>query len=243
MEAAGTALAEAVAELAPQGPIRIVCGKGNNGGDGLVAARRLAEMGFEVATLELFGRASLPTDFDAWLAGSGAVVDAIFGTGFCGRAAGAGRGGDRGDQPLRRAGRRLRHRLRGRRFERRGRGGRGRGRRSPSASTRRSSGTGSRPASGTRGAAGRPDRDSRRGARASRPAGRSTPRCSALAPRARRALDQVQLRAGGDRRRLARADRGGADVLAGGDPGRRRLRDGRGAGRPRADLRGWASPR
>ena len=34
MEAAGTALAEAVAELAPQGPVRIVCGKGNNGGDG-----------------------------------------------------------------------------------------------------------------------------------------------------------------------------------------------------------------
>ena len=50
MEAAGTALAEAVAELAPQGPIRIVCGKGNNGGDGLVAARRLGEMGFEVET-------------------------------------------------------------------------------------------------------------------------------------------------------------------------------------------------
>ena len=36
MEAAGSALAEAVAGLAPQGPVRIVCGKGNNGGDGLV---------------------------------------------------------------------------------------------------------------------------------------------------------------------------------------------------------------
>jgi NAD(P)H-hydrate repair Nnr-like enzyme with NAD(P)H-hydrate epimerase domain len=34
MEAAGTALAEAVAGLAPQEPVRIVCGKGNNGGDG-----------------------------------------------------------------------------------------------------------------------------------------------------------------------------------------------------------------
>src|SRR4051795_10602320 len=47
MEAAGTALAEAVAELAPDGPVRIVCGKGNNGGDGLVAARQLSGMGFE----------------------------------------------------------------------------------------------------------------------------------------------------------------------------------------------------
>ncbi len=83
MEAAGTALAEAVAELAPEGPVRILCGKGNNGGDGLVAARRLSEMGFGVDLLELFSR-ELPADLDAWLEGSGAVVDAIFGTGFAG---------------------------------------------------------------------------------------------------------------------------------------------------------------
>jgi ADP-dependent NAD(P)H-hydrate dehydratase / NAD(P)H-hydrate epimerase len=83
MEAAGTALAEAVAELAPQGPVRIVCGKGNNGGDGLVAARLLGSMGHEVETLELFS-GKLPADLDAWLAGSGTVVDAIFGTGFAG---------------------------------------------------------------------------------------------------------------------------------------------------------------
>jgi NAD(P)H-hydrate epimerase len=81
MEAAGTALAEAVAQLAPQGPVRILCGKGNNGGDGLVAARHLEAMGFEVEALEIFGD-ELPTDLDAWLAGSGVVVDAIFGTGF-----------------------------------------------------------------------------------------------------------------------------------------------------------------
>jgi len=81
MEAAGTALAEAVAGLAPQGPVRILCGKGNNGGDGQVAARRLAGMGFEVEAVDLWSE-GLPADLDAWLAGAGAVVDAIFGTGF-----------------------------------------------------------------------------------------------------------------------------------------------------------------
>jgi hydroxyethylthiazole kinase-like uncharacterized protein yjeF len=81
MEAAGTALAEAVAELAPQGPVRIVCGKGNNGGDGLVAARHLRGMGFAVDVVELWS-GEVPGDFGAWLAGSGAAVDAIFGTGF-----------------------------------------------------------------------------------------------------------------------------------------------------------------
>jgi ADP-dependent NAD(P)H-hydrate dehydratase / NAD(P)H-hydrate epimerase len=84
MEAAGTALAEAVAGLAPQGPVRVVCGKGNNGGDGLVAARHLRGLGFEVETLEL--DKAEPGDLDTWLRGSGAVVDAIFGTGFKGAA-------------------------------------------------------------------------------------------------------------------------------------------------------------
>jgi hydroxyethylthiazole kinase-like uncharacterized protein yjeF len=83
MEAAGTALAEAVAGLSPQGPVRIVCGKGNNGGDGEVAARRLSAMGYEVEALELFAD-GVPGDLDRWLADSGAVVDAIFGTGFAG---------------------------------------------------------------------------------------------------------------------------------------------------------------
>jgi NAD(P)H-hydrate epimerase len=84
MEAAGTALAEAVAGLTPQGPVRILCGKGNNGGDGLVAARHLRGLGFEVEALEL--EKGEPGDLDAWLEGSGAVVDAIFGTGFKGPA-------------------------------------------------------------------------------------------------------------------------------------------------------------
>ncbi len=83
MRAAATALAEAVAGLAPQGAVRVICGKGNNGGDGEIAAELLAEMGFEVGVLKLFKEESLP-DLDAWLADAGAVVDAIFGTGFAG---------------------------------------------------------------------------------------------------------------------------------------------------------------
>lgn len=82
MESAGAALAEAVAALSPRGPVRIVCGKGNNGGDGLVAARRLRGMGFEAGVLELERGAT--DDLDRWLDGAGAAVDAIFGTGFRG---------------------------------------------------------------------------------------------------------------------------------------------------------------
>ena len=83
MAAAAKALAEAVAELAPAGPVRVLCGKGNNGGDGRIAARLLAELGFEVDVALLWAE-QVPEDLDAWLAGSGAVVDAIFGTGFAG---------------------------------------------------------------------------------------------------------------------------------------------------------------
>ena len=41
MERAGEGLAAVVARHAPGGRIVVVCGKGNNGGDGLVAARLL----------------------------------------------------------------------------------------------------------------------------------------------------------------------------------------------------------
>jgi len=54
MEHAGTAVAAAARALAidtdrwEHGPVVILCGPGNNGGDGLVAARRLAEQGARV---------------------------------------------------------------------------------------------------------------------------------------------------------------------------------------------------
>lgn len=103
METAGAAVATAVAELAEPGPVRVVCGKGNNGGDGLVAARHLAQTGFEVDVLLLWPAAELSEDAAAnldrlekpavevgdgetasRLEGSGAIIDAIFGTGFSG---------------------------------------------------------------------------------------------------------------------------------------------------------------
>src|SRR3954451_17153873 len=99
MERAGIGLARLTAELAQSGkPIRIVVGKGNNGGDGLVIARLLREEGREVdvlitgdpADLKGDARANLdrlpgpgPEPFEAaQLDGSGAIVDAMLGTGF-----------------------------------------------------------------------------------------------------------------------------------------------------------------
>src|SRR5436190_273726 len=102
METAGRAVAEAAAEVARSSSAAIVCGKGNNGGDGLVAARALRELGFEVdalllapgdqlsedakANLERFDRARQvgPDEIPAAIEGAGVVVDAIFGTGFAG---------------------------------------------------------------------------------------------------------------------------------------------------------------
>jgi ADP-dependent NAD(P)H-hydrate dehydratase / NAD(P)H-hydrate epimerase len=98
MERAGAGLARVVAEAAAPGPVRIVVGKGNNGGDGLVTARLLREDGQEVDVLstapleELRGDArvnleclpgSAPEPFDPErLDGSGVIVDALLGTGF-----------------------------------------------------------------------------------------------------------------------------------------------------------------
>ena len=45
MERAGGGLTALVGERVPDGPVAVVCGKGNNGGDGLVAARLLRRPG------------------------------------------------------------------------------------------------------------------------------------------------------------------------------------------------------
>lgn len=98
MERAGIGLARVTAEAADAGPIRIVCGKGNNGGDGLVVARLLRQDGREVDVLAVGdlsetkgdARANLdrlpgdpPREFEpSALDGSAAVVDAMLGTGF-----------------------------------------------------------------------------------------------------------------------------------------------------------------
>ena len=100
MEAAGHALAEATADAAGPGPVTVVCGKGNNGGDGLVAARHLAESGYEVQVVMLWEPDALSPDSKvnfgllegievlvgegaiSRLGGSGAIVDAMLGTGF-----------------------------------------------------------------------------------------------------------------------------------------------------------------
>ena len=98
MERAAAGLARVVAELAEPGPIRVLAGRGNNGGDGLACARLLREEGREVDVLavgelsETKGDARVNLDrlpgpaperfAPERLEGSGAIVDAMLGTGF-----------------------------------------------------------------------------------------------------------------------------------------------------------------
>jgi NAD(P)H-hydrate epimerase len=100
MERAGAGLAEVVEARAPEGRVVVVCGKGNNGGDGLVVGRLLRDRGRDVDVMllaaadELRGDARTnyerlpgapPLPFDAGrLDGARAIVDAILGTGFAG---------------------------------------------------------------------------------------------------------------------------------------------------------------
>ncbi len=55
METAGSALAKEAARQAPSGAILVACGPGNNGGDGYVAARLLAQAGRDVSVWPVSG--------------------------------------------------------------------------------------------------------------------------------------------------------------------------------------------
>lgn len=62
MENAGRNAAEAVHRLSPNGEICILCGKGNNGGDGYVIARHLELLGRNVRIVSLVDPADLSGD-------------------------------------------------------------------------------------------------------------------------------------------------------------------------------------
>ena len=98
MERAGEGLARTVAKHAPAGRIAVVCGKGNNGGDGLVAARLLRQAGRDVDVLTVWPLEWMGEDAQAQagvlpgpapvsfhpdrLEKAHAIVDAVLGTGF-----------------------------------------------------------------------------------------------------------------------------------------------------------------
>lgn len=104
MERAGRGVAEGMADLIEPGPVLVLCGKGNNGGDGFVAARYLAQSGFKVTVVPVLGTSGfspetqkafdelkalnveiidLPTEenFLPVLINADAVLDAMLGTG------------------------------------------------------------------------------------------------------------------------------------------------------------------
>jgi NAD(P)H-hydrate epimerase len=100
MERAGEGLARVVEDVASAGPVAVVVGRGNNGGDGLVSARILRARGREVRVLavgdmdalegdakanldRLGGEAPVPFEAGA-LDGVAVIVDAMLGTGFSG---------------------------------------------------------------------------------------------------------------------------------------------------------------
>ena len=97
MLSAGQAVAEAAMDLLEEGPILVVAGPGNNGGDGFVAAAELSARGREVSVILLCERDSLQGDaasaakgwkhpllpFNPQAIGKPAlIIDALFGAGL-----------------------------------------------------------------------------------------------------------------------------------------------------------------
>ncbi|HDP70088.1 MAG TPA: NAD(P)H-hydrate dehydratase [Actinobacteria bacterium] len=110
MEKAGEALAEEVFDIVgEQGRVVIVSGRGNNGGDGFVAARVLSEKGVRVTCFTLCSEAEIKAEakdaflslkrhitpkfltltetkeFEDYLSEADVAIDAIFGIGFKGK--------------------------------------------------------------------------------------------------------------------------------------------------------------
>jgi hydroxyethylthiazole kinase-like uncharacterized protein yjeF len=94
MDLAGAAVAETAWRMAAGAPILVLCGPGNNGGDGYVAARLLAERGAPVRVAALTGPATGlakaaragwlgPVEpLNGRLAPAPLIVDALFGVGL-----------------------------------------------------------------------------------------------------------------------------------------------------------------
>jgi NAD(P)H-hydrate epimerase len=97
MQAAGKAVAAAIRQRWSPRPAVVLCGPGNNGGDGFVVARALAEAGWPVRLAVLGKRSAFkgaaaehaarwPGECEAMapatLAGAALIVDAIFGAGL-----------------------------------------------------------------------------------------------------------------------------------------------------------------
>jgi NAD(P)H-hydrate epimerase len=107
METAGRAVARAVIERYRRQPVLVLCGPGNNGGDGFVAARHLQAEGWPVRLTLLHGAGALRGDA-AWAAsqwrgtvaapsrglleGRPLVIDALFGAGLTRRLEGVALG-------------------------------------------------------------------------------------------------------------------------------------------------------